>query len=129
MQSPRDPFHLAKPDRRYQITFAEMLTGNGPEAGPATSRNKHNHPFERMLMELGIKHRYTRRYRSQTNGKLERFWRTLNEDVIEGTTFESWEEFNTEPGQYILYYNTMRPHQALNGVTPETFNKSCQRII
>jgi len=115
-------------NRRYQITFAGMLTDNGPEVGPATSRNKHNHPFGRMLMELGITHRYTRPYRPQTNGKVERFWRTLNEDLIEGTTFESWQEFKTELGQYILYYNTMRPHQALNGVTPQTFNKSCQRI-
>ena len=37
--------------------------------------------MERMLKELGIKHRYTRPYRPQTNGKIERFWRTLNEDL------------------------------------------------
>ena len=117
--------HLAG---RYRIRFREMLTGNGPEAGPATSQNKHNHPFERMLMELGIKHRHTRPYRPQTDGKVERFWRTLNEDLIEGATFESWQDFKTELTQYILYYNTLRPHQALNGVTPETFNKSCPRI-
>lgn len=116
-------------NQRYQITFAEMLTDNGPEVGTAKSQNKHNHPFERMLVELGIKHRYTRPYRPQTNGKVERFWRTLNEDLIEGTTFTSWQEFKIELRQYILYYNTMRPHQALNGVTPETFNKSCQRIV
>lgn len=118
--------HLAE---RYQIRFREMLTDNGPEVGPANSHNKHNHPFERMLMELGIKHRYTKPYRPQTNGKVERFWRTLNEDLIEDTTFASWQEFKTELTQYILYYNTLRPHQALNGLTPETFNKSCQRII
>ena len=47
------------------------------------------HPMERMLLELGITHRYTRPYRPQTNGKVERFWRTLNEDLLEGTTFES----------------------------------------
>jgi len=115
-------------NQRYQITFQQMLTDNGPEVGPANSQNKHNHPFERMLMELGIKHRYTRPYRPQTNGKVERFWRTLNEDMIEGATFESWQEFKTELTQYILYYNTLRPHQGLNGQTPETFNKSCQRI-
>ena len=117
--------HLAG---RYQVKFREMLTDNGPEAGPANSQNKHNHPFERMLMEMGIKHRYTKPYRPQTNGKVERFWRTLNEDMIDGATFESWEDFKTELTQYMLYYNTLRPHQGLNGLTPETFNKSCQRI-
>jgi len=36
----------------------------------------------RMLTELGIKHRYTKPYRPQTNGKVERFWRTLLEDIL-----------------------------------------------
>lgn len=113
---------------RYTIKFQELMTDNGPEFGPAISQNKQNHPFERMLVELGIKHRYTKPYRPQTNGKVERFWRTLNEDLIEGTTFESWEHFKQELAQYLLYYNTLRPHQAINGLSPNDFNKSCQRI-
>jgi len=50
-------------------------------------------------MAMEIKHRYTRPYRSQINGKVERFWRTLNEDLIEGTTFESVQEFEDELGR------------------------------
>jgi transposase InsO family protein len=30
--------------------------------------------------------------------------------------------------QYLLYYNKMRPHQALDGKTPLLFADSCQRI-
>ena len=45
--------------------------------------------MERLLCELGIKHRCARPYRPRTNGKVERFWRTLNEDLLEGTTFET----------------------------------------
>ena len=74
--------------------------------------------MERMLKELGIKHRYTRPYRPQTNGKIERFWRTLNEDLLEGTTFESVSELKDELQQYLIYYNTQRPHQAMDGKTP-----------
>ena len=73
--------------------------------------------MERMLNELGIKHRYTRPYRPQTNGKIERFWRTLNEDLLEGTTFESVSELKDELQQYLIYYNTQRPHQAMDGKT------------
>jgi hypothetical protein len=113
---------------RYHIKFQELMTDNGPEFGPANSQNKQNHPFERMLIELGIKHRYTRPYRPQTNGKVERFWRTLNEDLIQNTTFNSWEYFKNELAQYLLYYNTLRPHQAIKGLSPNEFNKSCQRI-
>jgi len=112
----------------YDIKFAEMLSDNGPEFGPRGSKNKSNHPFERMLIEMGIKHRYTRPYRPQTNGKIERFWRTLNEDLIDGTDFDNIEEFKDQLVQYLLYYNKMRPHQGLNGQTPLVFANSCQRI-
>ena len=100
----------------YGVRFEEVITDNGPEMASPT--NKAHHPLERMLQELGIKHRYTRPYRPQTNGKVERFWRTLNEDLIEGTTFESSEELKDELVQYLLYYNTERPHQGLDGKTP-----------
>ena len=105
----------------YGIQFEALLTDNGPEM--ASPRNTDGHPMERMLKELGIKHRYTRPYRPQTNGKIERFWRTLNEDLLEDTTFESVSELKDELQQYLLYYNTQRPHQALDGKTPlETLN-------
>lgn len=104
---------------KFSIKVEEALTDNGPEFGTKESAKKLHHPFERMLMELGVKHRYIRPYRPQTNGKVERFWRTLNDDLIEGTFFESIEHFKEELFQYMLYYNKLRPHQALNGATPE----------
>ena len=112
----------------YDIQFQEILTDNGPEFGTKESKKKSRHPFERLLAEMGVKHRYTKPYRPQTNGKVERFWRTLNEDLIEGTTFENEEEFKKELEQYIYYYNTERPHQALGGNTPLEYLKSRPRI-
>lgn len=107
---------------KFSIKFSEALTDNGPEFGPRDSSQKLHHPFERMLIELGIKHRYIKPYRPQTNGKVERFWRTINEDLIEGTYFESIDHFKEELFKYILYYNKLRPHQGLNGMTPEQAN-------
>jgi len=112
----------------YDIQFQEILTDNGPEFGTRDSKKKRQHPFERMLEEMGVKHRYTKPYRPQTNGKVERFWRTLNDDLIDATTFESEEEFKKELEQYIYYYNTERPHQALGGKSPLEFLQSCPRI-
>jgi hypothetical protein len=57
--------------------------GSGPAA-----KNKEEHPFERLLMEMAVKHCYTRPYRPQTNGKTERFWRTIKEDFIEEALYE-----------------------------------------
>ena len=102
----------------YGIQFEEMMSDNGSEFSSRKGK-KEDHPFERMLLELGVKHRYTRPYRPQTNGKVERFWRTLNDDLIEGTYFESLDCFKEELEQYVLYYNTARPHQGINGLTPQ----------
>ncbi len=49
---------------------------------------------------------------------MERFWRTLNEELLEGTTFETAEELREELGLYLLYSDTARPHQGLGGKTP-----------
>ena len=59
----------------------------------------------------------------KTNGKVERFWRTLNEDLVEGTYFESIDHFKDELFDFLVYYNELRPHQGLNGDTPSKYVK------
>jgi transposase InsO family protein len=103
----------------YGLVFAEILSDNGAEFASRTQPQEH--PFEAMLLELGIRHRYTRPYRPQTNGKIERFWRTLDDDVIDGATFDNLEHFANELFEYLVYYNNHRPHQALNNLTPKAF--------
>lgn len=112
----------------YNIKFREVLTDNGPEFGKSNSKTKNGHAFERMLEELEIRHRYIRPYRPQTNGKIERFWRTVEEDLIHETYFESKEHLKEEILQYLYYYNQERPHQSLNGEAPNIFNQKCHRI-
>lgn len=104
--------------KQFGIAFEEMMADNGPEFGPAQSLNKQNHPFERMLMEVGVKRRYMRPYRPQTNGKVERFWRTLQEGLVHETDFDSLDELKEELNQYLYYYNYERPHQGIGGKKP-----------
>ena len=104
----------------FNIQFEEVLTDNGSEFGPKQSQTKEEHPFERMLLELGVKHRYTRPYRPQTNGKVERFWRTIEDDLLRGADYDSVSELKEELIKYLYYYNKKRPHQSLNGQTPES---------
>jgi transposase InsO family protein len=106
-------------NQRYGLRFCEALTDNGAEFAGRTKPEEH--PFEAMLINLGIKHRYTRPYRPQTNGKIERFWRSLGEDMIEGTTFDSLDHFSEELFKYMIYYNEFRPHHALGGIPPKAF--------
>lgn len=100
----------------YQIRFEEVLTDNGPEFGIHSSKQKAGHPFERMLMELGIVHRYIKPYRPQTNGKVERFWRTIEEDMLADTFYNSEVELKEELLHYLYYYNHERHHQGINNI-------------
>ena len=40
------------------------------------------------------------------------------EDLVEGTYFESIDHFKDELFDFLVYYNELRPHQGINGVTP-----------
>lgn len=99
---------------QYAIQFEEVLSDNGSEFGNRSVKDKTKHPFERLLSEMGIKHRNTRPYRPQTNGKVERFWKTLYEDFLEDTGFASRDELKDELVQYLAYYNHERHHQAID---------------
>jgi transposase InsO family protein len=102
---------------QYNIKFEAIMTDNGSEFGRKSGKEKENHPFERMLIELGIKHYYTPPYKPQVNGKIERFWKTIHEDMIDAD-YDSIEEFKDQLIQYCVYYNHERAHQGLNHKTP-----------
>ena len=111
-------------EKQYKIRFKEVMTDNGPEFGSGKDKkNEKTNPFKRMVKEMGLTQRYIRPYHPQTNGKIERFWRTFEEDVIEGTSYENLEKFEEEIFEYMIYYNEYRPHQGINGKIPDKFNK------
>ncbi|USO02714.1 MAG: transposase family protein [Alphaproteobacteria bacterium] len=107
---------LLKLKQRYDITFKEILSDNGAEF---SSKNNIQHPFERMLKFYDIKHRYTKPCRPQTNGKIERFWKTLEDELLQDETFETLQEFKEHILGYTLYYNEHRMHQGIHLKTPK----------
>lgn len=104
-------------NQRYDIKFDEALTDNGSEFCGG-NKSKNEHPFERLLQHFAIKHRRTRPYRPQTNGKIERFWRTFDDEVIEGSVFNTLDELKEAVLGYNFYYNEHRPHQGIDGKIP-----------
>jgi transposase InsO family protein len=104
-------------NQRYGIKFDELLSDNGTEFC-GTEKTINNHPFERLLIHFDIKHRRTKPYRPQTNGKIERFWRSFNDEVIEGAVFKTLDELKDAVLGYNFYYNEHRPHQGLDGKVP-----------
>jgi transposase InsO family protein len=104
----------------HGILAQEIMTDNGNEFTAFTSQKaKETHFFETMLKMFDIKHRYTRPYRPQTNGKIERFWRILNEEFILGQHKSlAKDELLSELEGFMYRYNYQRRHSALKYHTP-----------
>lgn len=65
-----------------------------------------------------MKHRYTRPYRPQTNGKVERFNRTLAQEWAYATAYDSDEARTATYDAWLHHYNHHRPHTGIGGQTP-----------
>jgi transposase InsO family protein len=70
--------------------------------------------------ELGISPRRTRPYRPQTNGKIERFHRTLADRWAFRRFYSSEEQRRKALPAFLHEYNHHRPHTALGGQPPIT---------
>jgi transposase InsO family protein len=65
-----------------------------------------------------IKHVRTRPYRPQTNGKVERFNRTLATEWAYATSYSTDEARAAEYPAWLHHYNHHRPHTGIGGTTP-----------
>ncbi len=72
----------------------------------------------RTLRRLGIGHRFTRPYRPRTNGKVERWIRTVLSECLYLEIFASSHERRLALARFIVYYNGVRPHLGIDGRTP-----------
>lgn len=108
---------LGSLDLEYGIQFNAIMTDNGSEFTNG-KRTVDGHPYEMLLESMNIEHRYIPPYHPQTNGKIERFWRTLDEELLKGSSYDSFDDLKLELQGYSVYFNEYRPHSSLNGVTP-----------
>lgn len=93
------------------ITIRQVMTDNALEY--TQSRQ-----FQAALGD--IDHITTRPYRPQTNGKVERFFRTLKDEWLYATTYRSETERRQALTRYLHYYNNHRPHTAIGNKPPIT---------
>ena len=74
--------------------------------------------FRHAIGTLRLRHKITRPYRPQTNGKAERFIQTLLAEWAYVRLYRSNEERNQALPKWLRYYNHSRPHTALGGKCP-----------
>ena len=96
--------------RRHGIRIRRLMTDN---AKAYTS-----HLVQAFLQQVCCRHLRTRPYRPQTNGKAERFIRTLLQEWAYRRAYATSAHRTAALGPYLAYYNTKRPHGGLAMLTP-----------
>ena len=74
--------------------------------------------FERWLMELDILPIHGRIKHPQTQGKIERFHRTMKQELLNHTSISDIGDAQVQLENWREKYNTIRPHEALGMKTP-----------
>ena len=72
--------------------------------------------FAETAARLGIRRKRTRPYRPQTNGKVERFNKTLLDEWAYGRLYRSNAERCRALARWLRFYNHRRPHTSLDGL-------------
>jgi transposase InsO family protein len=96
--------------RRHGITVERLITDNG------SAYRSSVHAI--VCRALGIRHLRTRPYRPQTNGKAERFIRTLLGGWAYGALYRNSSERAAALDGWLDYYNHRRRHSALGHKPP-----------
>lgn len=76
--------------------------------------------FEQALRSAGIEHRLIRPRTPATNGKVERFIKTIDDECFRIIRPQSSRARVGALQLFLEYYNQARPHQSLSGISPTT---------
>jgi transposase InsO family protein len=96
--------------RRRGIRVARLLTDN--------AMAYRAHALRTVCRRWSVRHRFTRPYRPQTNGKAERFIQTLLREWAYRVPYRSSARRTAALGPYLRFYNHQRPHTSLGRRSP-----------
>jgi transposase InsO family protein len=96
--------------REQGVKVERILTDNG---GAYRARS-----LRRTCGRLRIRHLFTKPYHPQTNGKAERWIRTVLTECLYLQVFSSPSERKLALDAFMRYYNDWRPHLGIHGLTP-----------
>ncbi len=98
---------------KYPGFKPRIISDNGPQF---ISKD-----FAEYLKLVGLQHIRTSVAYPQSNGKIERYHRTIHQDCLMKTSLINLDDARKQISSYIDYYNTKRLHSSLFYLTPEDF--------
>ncbi|MCX5986049.1 MAG: integrase core domain-containing protein, partial [Chloroflexi bacterium] len=96
--------------RRLGIPVQRVLTDNGSQYVSGVRKA--------ACADLGVGARWTRPYRPQTNGKVERWFQTVLRECLYLRPLASEDERQRALDTFVEYSNKDRPHLGIKGLTP-----------
>ena len=111
---------VAKTKEKYPDSNPRIITDNGSQF---ISKD-----FRELTELLEIEHTFTSPAHPQSNGKLERFHRTLKNEHVRACAYFSYEDAKERMGRWIEYYNNQRLHSALLYLPPEEVFRGLKEI-
>jgi transposase InsO family protein len=94
----------------HGVTIERVLSDNGSAY--------RSHAWRDACTQLGITHKRTRPYRPQTNGKIERFHRTLSDGWAYARRYDSETARRQALPGWLHFYNHHRAHSAIGAQPP-----------
>lgn len=91
------------------IRIQRVLTDNG---------SGYKRSFSEAAAAAGLRHTRTKPYHPWTNGRVERFMKTIGQECLYARELHSDEERALVIALYLAYYNAERPHTRLGGLSP-----------
>lgn len=104
---------ISEVKRAMPFSIRLAYSDNGSEY-----KGRRGHPFVDACRRAKISQAFTRVKHPWTNGKAERVIRTLMEEWHQKRSFYSREERRRFLAAYIRWYNEVRPHLSLGGISP-----------
>ncbi len=101
---------LERAREKYPRVYPRIISDNGPQF---TARD-----FKLFLRQKGMDHVRTSPYYPQSNGKKERYFKTLKKECIRPKTPLTLEEARRVIDQFVRHYNHERLHSAIGYVAP-----------
>lgn len=74
--------------------------------------------FQQVCAAHDIRHYLLRPYAPQSNGKVERFFRTIDDECLHVRQLFTFAARSRAVDDFVWYYNHERPHLSLGGMTP-----------
>jgi putative transposase len=97
----------------HPLARPRIISDNGPQFVAKD--------FKEFIRIAGMTHVRTAPYYPQSNGKLERYHKTIKGDAIRPAAPATLEEARAVVARFVAHYNSVRLHSALGYVTPNDF--------